>query len=129
MEKEGATKAAAPPRLALPPRQSGESIFRGGSANTSSGISPGPMTLVSSFFADDPESDCRSFLQLLAGAMGSPAGVAGLPVVKSAEISDVEEIEEKMTANREARIPPQIFSPNCFVPCQVSHSFRKIEVF
>ncbi|KAJ6860816.1 WRKY transcription factor 3 [Populus alba x Populus x berolinensis] len=38
------------------------------------GLSPGPMTLVSSFFADSPypESDYRSFSQLLAGAMVSP---------------------------------------------------------
>ncbi|MCE2055920.1 hypothetical protein HAX54_043744 [Datura stramonium] len=52
-----------------------ESLFSGGS----SGISPGPMTLVSSFFSDnDPDSECRSFSQLLAGAMTSPAGFPGV---------------------------------------------------
>ncbi|KAM3706823.1 hypothetical protein ACJW31_03G180000 [Castanea mollissima] len=35
------------------------------------GFSPGPMTLVSSFFNDN--DDCKSFSQLLAGAMTSPA--------------------------------------------------------
>nr|DAD34963.1 TPA_asm: hypothetical protein HUJ06_005603 [Nelumbo nucifera] len=75
-EKERASKTAAPPRptIALPPRSSVESLFTGGA-----GASPGPMTLVSNFFSDnDPESDCRSFSQLLAGAMASPVGVAGI---------------------------------------------------
>ncbi|XP_057947998.1 probable WRKY transcription factor 4 [Malania oleifera] len=56
------------PTITLPPRSSMETLFTGGL-----GASPGPMTLVSSFFADnDPDSDCRSFSQLLAGAMASP---------------------------------------------------------
>lgn len=63
------------PTITLPPRNSMESLFSGGSG----GISPGPMTLVSSFFSDnDPDSDCRSFSQLLAGAMPSPAGFPGV---------------------------------------------------
>lgn len=63
------------PTITLPPRNSMESLFSGGS----SGISPGPMTLVSSFFSDnDPDSECRSFSQLLAGAMTSPAGLSGV---------------------------------------------------
>lgn len=38
------------------------------------GVSPGPMTLLSSFFPEnDPDGDCRSFSQLLAGAISSPA--------------------------------------------------------
>eukprot|EP01018_Ginkgo_biloba_P035664 Gb_36184 [translate_table: standard] len=50
--------AASRPPLALPPR---------------SEASPGPMSLVSSFFSEhDPDSECRSFSQLLAGAMASP---------------------------------------------------------
>lgn len=62
------------PTITLPPRSSMESLFSGGS----SGISPGPMTLVSSFFSDnDPDSECRSFSQLLAGAMTPPAGFTG----------------------------------------------------
>ncbi|XAR65234.1 hypothetical protein NMG60_11009283 [Bertholletia excelsa] len=57
------------PTITLPPRSSMESLFTGGP-----GASPGPMTLVSNFFSDnDPDSDYRSFSQLLAGAMGSPA--------------------------------------------------------
>ncbi|XP_059317273.1 probable WRKY transcription factor 4 isoform X1 [Lycium ferocissimum] len=58
------------PTITLPPRNNSsmENIFSGG-------ISPGPMTLVSSFFSDnDPDSECPSFSQLLAGAMTSPAG-------------------------------------------------------
>ncbi|XP_015074633.1 probable WRKY transcription factor 4 [Solanum pennellii] len=63
------------PTITLPPRSSIESLFSGGS----SGISPGPMTLVSSFFSDnDPDSECRSFSQLLAGAMTPPAGFTGV---------------------------------------------------
>ncbi|KAJ6843341.1 putative WRKY transcription factor 4 [Iris pallida] len=58
-----------PPTISLPPRSAFESIFRGGGTDAS----PGPMTLVSSFFAEDPESEYRSFSQLLAGAMNSPA--------------------------------------------------------
>ncbi|GER31821.1 WRKY DNA-binding protein 3 [Striga asiatica] len=57
------------PTVSLPSRSSVESLFMGGPV-----ISPGPMTLVSSFFADnDPGGDCRSFSQLLAGASSSPA--------------------------------------------------------
>lgn len=60
-----------PPTITLPPRTSIENLFTGGP-----GASPGPMTLVSSFFAEnDPDNDCRSFSQLLAGAMSSPAAV------------------------------------------------------
>ncbi|KAI3452878.1 hypothetical protein Pfo_009541 [Paulownia fortunei] len=60
-----------PPTITLPPRTSIENFFTGGP-----GASPGPMTLVSGFFAEnDPDNDCRSFSQLLAGAMLSPAAV------------------------------------------------------
>ncbi|KAM7510092.1 hypothetical protein LguiB_008967 [Lonicera macranthoides] len=69
-EMDGASKVSAPPRptINLPPRPSFENFFTGG-------LSPGPMTLVSNFFSSDyyyPDSDCRSFSQLLAGAMASP---------------------------------------------------------
>ncbi|PKI47923.1 probable WRKY transcription factor 4 [Punica granatum] len=60
------------PTITLPPRPSMDN-FAGLTAN-----SPGPMTLVSSFFSDNyPESspDFRSFSQLLAGAMNSPLAV------------------------------------------------------
>ncbi|KAG9439690.1 hypothetical protein H6P81_019855 [Aristolochia fimbriata] len=74
-ENDGAaSKTTPPPRptISLPPRSAVESIFaRGADA------SPGPMTLVSSFFSEnDPESECRSFSQLLAGAMASPGAIA-----------------------------------------------------
>lgn len=69
-ESKGVT---APPRptISLPPRSTFESFFRGGAD-----VSPGPMTLVSSFFNEDPENECRSFSQLLAGAMMSPVAAA-----------------------------------------------------
>nr|GMD27429.1 probable WRKY transcription factor 4 [Ipomoea batatas] len=55
--------ASARPSITLPPPSP---IFTGG-------VSPGPMTLVSSLFGEnDQESECRSFSQLLAGAMDSP---------------------------------------------------------
>ena len=62
------SKVVAPsrPTIALPPRSSMDSFFF-------AATSPGPMTLVSAFFSDNyPDSDCRSFSQLLAGAMASP---------------------------------------------------------
>ncbi|KAK9271570.1 hypothetical protein L1049_001931 [Liquidambar formosana] len=73
-ENEIASRVSAPPRptITLPPRSSFENLFTGGSF----GVSPGPMTLVSSFFSDNyPDSDYRSFSQLLAGAMGSPVAM------------------------------------------------------
>ncbi|GFY88487.1 WRKY DNA-binding protein 3 [Actinidia rufa] len=65
-----ASSAHLRPTINPPPRTSLASLFTGG-------LSPGPMTLVSNFFSEsDPESDCRSFSQLLAGAMTSPAEAA-----------------------------------------------------
>ncbi|KAM3713894.1 hypothetical protein ACB098_01G293500 [Castanea mollissima] len=68
-KSEDSERVTAPrPTITLPPRPSMETFFTGGP-----GASPGPMTLVSSFFSDNyPDSDCRSFSQLLAGAMASP---------------------------------------------------------
>ncbi|XP_021739996.1 probable WRKY transcription factor 3 [Chenopodium quinoa] len=57
------------PTITLPSRAGIESLFTG----SGFGLSPGPMTLVSNFFSEnDPDSDCRSFSQLLAGAIASP---------------------------------------------------------
>ena len=73
MAENGGSSSRAPtrPTISLPPRTAMESLFTG-----EPGASPGPMTLVSSFFSDnDPDSECRSFSQLLAGAMGSPVAV------------------------------------------------------
>ncbi|KAK8586825.1 hypothetical protein V6N13_085845 [Hibiscus sabdariffa] len=62
------SKLSAPtyPTITLPPRPAIDGLFPAGS-----GLSPGPMTLVSAFFSD-PDSTTRSFSQLLAGAMASP---------------------------------------------------------
>lgn len=73
---ESATAPPQRPTITLPPRPSMEAFFSGGFA----GASPGPMTLVSSFFSDNyPDSDCRSFSQLLAGAMASPLALTARP--------------------------------------------------
>eukprot|EP00249_Psilotum_nudum_P022454 c28521_g1_i7 orf=825-2477(+) len=54
------------PTLVLPSRFPADVLTR------TTDASPSPMTLVSSFFADhDPEADCKSYSQLLAGAMTS----------------------------------------------------------
>lgn len=66
---QGGAAEAKRPSISLPPRSTVENLFRVDPAEAS----PGPMTLVSSFFAEDPESECRSFSQLLAGAMASPS--------------------------------------------------------
>lgn len=59
---------AARPTITLPPRPSMDAFFSAGA-----GASPGPLTLVSRFFSDNtPDSDYRSFTQLLAGAIASP---------------------------------------------------------
>ncbi|XP_020578727.1 probable WRKY transcription factor 4 [Phalaenopsis equestris] len=56
------------PSVSLPSCPTVESLFRLEPAEAS----PNPMNLVSSFFSEDPESECRSFSQLLAGAVTSP---------------------------------------------------------
>uniref|UniRef100_A0A0D6QV75 WRKY domain-containing protein n=1 Tax=Araucaria cunninghamii TaxID=56994 RepID=A0A0D6QV75_ARACU len=62
------------PSIELPPRTEGGMM--------SVGYSPGPMSLVSSFFAEhDPDSECKSFSQLLAGAMASPPARESKPTV------------------------------------------------
>ncbi|KAF8104602.1 hypothetical protein N665_0171s0103 [Sinapis alba] len=63
------TGAPSRPSLSLPPRPFNEMFF-----NAGVGFSPGPMTLVSNMFPDSDEF--RSFSQLLAGAMASPAAAA-----------------------------------------------------
>ncbi|MCD9639504.1 hypothetical protein HAX54_024086 [Datura stramonium] len=67
-EKFKAPAASAPSlsTLTIPPRAPFEAFFGGGNMPY---FSPGPMTLVSSFFS---ESEYPSFSQLLAGAMASP---------------------------------------------------------
>ncbi|XP_072973191.1 probable WRKY transcription factor 4 [Typha angustifolia] len=65
------------PTLALPPRSSIESLFRGGGGGAEA--SPGPLTLASSLFPEESESDFRSFTQLLVGAMNSPVAAVRRP--------------------------------------------------
>lgn len=69
--EDGAGAPRAKPTILVPPRGSMESLFTNGSLGL--GFSPGPMTLVSSFFA---EQGPFSFSQLLAGAMASPIAAA-----------------------------------------------------
>lgn len=73
-DNDTASRVSAPPQrptIILPPRTSFENFFSGFAS-----VSPGPMTLVSSFFSDNyPDTGCRSFSQLLAGAMSSPGTV------------------------------------------------------
>ena len=77
------SKSPAPqrPTITLPPRTSFESIFNNSTSASGVGpgvgFSPGPMTLVSSFFSES--EDCKSFSQLLAGAM-SPATGPNFPI-------------------------------------------------
>ncbi|KAK6251876.1 hypothetical protein QUC31_013596 [Theobroma cacao] len=66
------TVASQRPTITPPPRPFTEALFNGGSGMM--GFSPGPMTLVSNFFSDTDEF--KSFSQLLAGAMASPAAAA-----------------------------------------------------
>lgn len=72
---EGASRASAPPQptISLLPRYSVENLFMGGA-----GASLGLMMPISNFFLENhPKSECRSFSQLLAGAMASLAAVTG----------------------------------------------------
>lgn len=79
-EQPPSTAAAGgpPPRptITLPPRASVDTLYGGGAPFV---FSPGPMTLVSNFFADNNNDDCKSFSQLLAGAMTSPMGMFTVP--------------------------------------------------
>nr|QCE31425.1 putative WRKY62 [Aquilaria sinensis] len=94
------SKLAVPtrPTITLPPRPAMESFLAGGL-----GLSPGPMTLVSSFFADsysDP-NDQRSFTQLLAGAMASP-GARPLFLGNSSPDSSTVEVGSKDGAEKDS---------------------------
>ncbi|GMH27589.1 hypothetical protein Nepgr_029432 [Nepenthes gracilis] len=111
----------APPRpsITLPPRSSVESLFTGGS-----GASPGPLTLVSSFFSNnDPGTDGRSLSQLLACAVASPERQR--PVLPAASREDdsftdgcggagsIEEADFRFEQNRPPGLvitQPQIFT-------------------
>ncbi|CAL0318707.1 unnamed protein product [Lupinus luteus] len=91
MSTPNADSSTAPPRptITLPPRPSAEAFFSAG------GVSPGPMTLVANFFSDSvySDTDCRSFSQLLAGAMASPLafGAARPPLFPATDNSGEED--------------------------------------
>ncbi|KAG2301651.1 hypothetical protein Bca52824_030302 [Brassica carinata] len=72
-QQKSSTGVASLPTISLPPRPFGEMFYSGGGVGFS-GFSPGPMTLVSNMFSDPDEF--KSFSQLLAGAMASPAAAA-----------------------------------------------------
>ncbi|XAR55906.1 hypothetical protein NMG60_11036142 [Bertholletia excelsa] len=94
-EKEGsasrASSAPSRPTITLPSRGFVETLFTGGP-----GASPGPMTLISNFFSDnDTDTEYRSFSQLLAGAMASPAAVPSLRPTNPPENSSSKEKESR----------------------------------
>ncbi|XP_076925707.1 putative WRKY transcription factor 4 [Bidens hawaiensis] len=108
-----------PPMISLPTQSSFENLFTGG-PGPGPGFSPGPMTLVSNFFTDHyPDVDCRSFSQLLAGAMASPAAV----------IDDAKQSDDKKPGGFKQNRPvdlviaqspsgfmfPSVFSPSGFL--------------
>ncbi|KAK9054009.1 hypothetical protein SSX86_025084 [Deinandra increscens subsp. villosa] len=115
-----------PPMIALPPQSSFENLFTGGPGP---GFSPGPMTLVSNFFSDHyPDVDCRSFSQLLAGAMASPA--SQIPPASTTFFDDSKQVdsEKKLGGFKQNRpvdlviaqspsgfMFPSVFSPSGFL--------------
>ncbi|XP_027345914.1 probable WRKY transcription factor 3 isoform X2 [Abrus precatorius] len=82
-EDQAPPSTAARPRITLPPRASTERIFDGG---PTVGFSPGPMSLLSSFFGDNDE--CKSFSELLAGAMVDPTTPSHMPRLSPASFLD-----------------------------------------
>ncbi|CAA0828393.1 Probable WRKY transcription factor 4 [Striga hermonthica] len=94
---EDAAPAAAPraakPTILVPPRGPAESFFAAGMGSL--GFSPGPMTLVSSFFA---EQGPFSFSQLLAGAMASP-------MAPKLDFSPAEDIPAKEEEEEDVKSP------------------------
>ncbi|XP_010554301.1 PREDICTED: probable WRKY transcription factor 4 [Tarenaya hassleriana] len=111
--------AGTPPRpmISLPPRPFGEMFF-----NSGVGFSPGPMTLVSNLFSDSDEY--RSFSQLLAGAMASPAAAAAAAValqrpgssgqVDGGGLNSSGDVDPRFKQNRPAGLmitqPPAMFT-------------------
>ncbi|KAJ4901198.1 putative WRKY transcription factor 3 [Raphanus sativus] len=107
------TRASSRPTILLPPRPFGEVFFSGGL-----GFSPGPMTLVSNFLSDPDE--LKTFSQLLAGAMASPAAAAvatAAAVVATAhqtQVSSVGDVDPRFKQNRPTGLmitqPPAMFT-------------------
>uniref|UniRef100_A0A2C9WIS0 WRKY domain-containing protein n=1 Tax=Manihot esculenta TaxID=3983 RepID=A0A2C9WIS0_MANES len=105
--KSSSATSARPTTIALPPRSSNESFFTSG---LGVGFSPGPMTLVSSLFSDS--DDFKSFSQLLAGAMDSPAANSNnkspLPPVPQADKNSAANVSRP--ANLSIAPPSQMFT-------------------
>lgn len=105
--KSSSATSSRPTTIALPPRSSNESFFTSG---LGVGFSPGPMTLVSSLFSDS--DDFKSFSQLLAGAMDSPAANSNnklpLPPVPQADKNSAANVSRP--ANLSIAPPSQMFT-------------------
>nr|GLL39184.1 probable WRKY transcription factor 4 [Ipomoea trifida] len=108
-----------PTALAIAPRPPLESFFSDGFIP---GFSPGPMTLVSGFFAD---SDGCSFSQLLAGAMASPLAKPSVLEDSSAKKGSSGAGSEKQSGykqNRPVSLAVAALSPLLVVPPGLSPS-------
>nr|VDC91520.1 unnamed protein product [Brassica rapa] len=86
LTSKSSTGGASRPTISLPPRPFGEMFYSGGVGF--SGFSPGPMTLVSNMFSDHPDG-FKSFSQLVAGAMASPAAAAVVASAHQTPVSSV----------------------------------------
>ena len=82
---KSSTGGASRPTISLPRRPFGEMFYSGGVGF--SGFSPGPMTLVSNMFSDPDEF--KSFSQLVAGAVASPAAAAVVASAHQTPVSSV----------------------------------------
>lgn len=108
--------------LTIPPKAPFEAIFSGGNMPY---FSPGPMTLVSSFFS---ESEYPSFSQLLAGAMASPLSKPPtlLPQNSSGEEENCKEGNLGYKQNRPMSLmvahSPFFTIPNTFSPSGLLNS-------
>ncbi|CAN6848563.1 unnamed protein product [Brassica oleracea] len=85
LTSKSSTGGASRPTISLPPRPFGEMFYSGGVGF--SGFSPGPMTLVSNMFSDPDEF--KSFSQLVAGAVASPAAAAVVASAHQPPVSSV----------------------------------------
>ncbi|KAL0827599.1 hypothetical protein Bca101_051277 [Brassica carinata] len=86
LTSKSSTGGASRPTISLPPRPFGEMFYSGGVGF--SGFSPGPMTLVSNMFSDHSD-EFKSFSQLVAGAMASPAAAAVVASAHQTPVSSV----------------------------------------
>ncbi|RAL40861.1 hypothetical protein DM860_008559 [Cuscuta australis] len=113
-----AIAARSRPTLTVVPRAPLDSLFSDGFVP---GFSPGPMTLVSSFFAAD--SDACSFSQLLAGAMASPLALAANSSEKAVSVPGCENLPPRYKQNRPVSVAAAAaLSPLLVVPPGLSPS-------